>query len=511
MYLKNTFIKLNMKINLKYALIIIAICMGVILLGTKVYATTGKTINDSTRMREKASTNSNIVETILKNETVEIIEKEGDWYKATYQTTEGKKTGYIRSDLLEVKEEKKETENTKEKNIEDEEKEVEGEEIEEKDKEEKSKKEDEKSETLEENITENIEIELKTDIQLKLLPLIFSCNTGKIPANTKVTVTEIIGNWCRLQSDEQEGWVIKSLIENKMEVKTVENNEQKEETSEETKKEEKKQETTNTKLYVNTTTLNVREKADTKAEVVTQLDRNDEVTVLEIVDNTWTKVKRGNYTGYVASQYLSKTKDTTSRGMQEIRTEKKDETKKTETKKEESKKTTETTKKETTKTTEATKKESKKTTETKKEESKKTTETTKKETTKKETSSKKSSSKVTGSDIIEYAKKFLGCKYVYGATGPKTFDCSGFTQFVYKHFGYSISRTSGSQRNDGKVIKSKSDLQLGDIVCFTGHVGMYVGNGNFIHASHTGSDVKISSLNSSYYKNKFIQGTRILK
>ena len=470
-----------MRIKIKNIVILLAICIGLILIRTNVYASTAKTINDSTRMRKKASTSSDIVETIAKNETVEVVSEEGDWYKVKFKTSEGVKEGYIRGDLLEVEktDNKKEEPNTSTEN--------------------EKKEENNESNKSKITIKENTELKLKSETQLKLLPVIFSCKTGTIKADTNITITEIIGNWCRIQSDNQEGWVMTSTLESETEVESSKKEETKTEEKKEENTESKKEETTNTKLYVSTTTLNVREKADAKSEVLTQLDRNDEVTVLEVTDDTWTKIKYGKYTGYVASQYLSKT---SSRGTQETRSSEETKTNNTKTettKKEEKSKTTATTKKKT------------ETTSTNKKTETKTETTTKKTETKKETETKKSSSKVTGADIIAYAKKYLGCKYVYGATGPKTFDCSGFTQFVYKHFGYSISRTSTSQRGDGKVIKSKSNLQLGDIVCFPGHVGLYVGDGNFIHASHTGSDVKISSLSSSYYKNKFIQGTRILK
>ena len=128
-------------------------------------------------------------------------------------------------------------------------------------------------------------------------------------------------------------------------------------------------------------------------------------------------------------------------------------------------------------------------------------------TTKTTTSS--SSSKVTGADIVAYAKKFLGCKYVYGATGPTTFDCSGFTQYVYKHFGYTLSRTSTDQRKNGKKVK-KSDLQPGDIVCFSGHVGIYIGGNQFIHAANSKKGIIITSLSDSYYVKNYITARRIL-
>ena len=123
-----------------------------------------------------------------------------------------------------------------------------------------------------------------------------------------------------------------------------------------------------------------------------------------------------------------------------------------------------------------------------------------------------------GADIISFAKQFLGKPYVYAASGPNSFDCSGFTWFVYKHFGFSISRGSSSQRYDGNAV-AKADLAPGDIVLFTspnsggsvGHVGIYIGGGDFIHAS-SGSEmrVKIDTLNSGGYATRYKGARRIL-
>lgn len=487
--------------KLKNITLILVLSIGLIFLGTNVYATTGKVINDSTRLRKKASTSSEIVETIAKNETVDVIEEEGDWYKVKFKTSDGTVEGYIRNDLLEVEKSEEKTEEKKE----DEKKEETSETTSE-------KQENNNTQTNINEIKESTVLELKQDTELQLLPLIFSCKTGKIAANTKVTVTEIIGNWCHIEANDKDGWVMKSKMAS---VTTTTENKKEETKTEETKTEEKKEEekkeetskTENTKMYVTTTTLNLRSKADTDSNVTTQLDYGDEVTVLEVVDTTWSKVKYGSHTGYVASKYLSKDKpkDVTSRGVQEPRKVEQ------EVLANEQKNNTTSTKTTTNNTTTSSK--SKETSSSTKTTTKSTTSSESKTSTSTSNSKKtSSSSKVTGSDIVAYAKKYLGCKYVYGATGPNTFDCSGFTQYVYKHFGYSIPRTSTEQRNvsGAKVIKSKSDLKIGDIVCFPGHVGIYVGDGNFIHASHTGSDVKISSLSSSYYVNKFIQGTRIL-
>ena len=277
-------------------------------------------------------------------------------------------------------------------------------------------------------------------------------------------------------------------------------------------------------MYVSTVTLNLREKADTNSKIVTQLNQNDEVIVIKKVDNTWSQVKTGNYEGYIASKYLSskKIKETTSRGSEDIRNSeaaKKAEEEAKKKEEEEAKKKAEAAAKKKAeeeakkKAEEAAKKkaaeEAKKKAEAAKkkeaEEDKKKTESTSKKTT---TSSKKSS-KVTGEDIIAYARKYLGYRYVYGTAGPNTFDCSGFTSYVYKHFGYSLNRTSGGQRSNGKKV-NKSDLKAGDILCFSGHVGLYIGGNKFIHAANPRKGVIISSLSESYYVKTYITARRIL-
>ena len=95
--------------------------------------------------------------------------------------------------------------------------------------------------------------------------------------------------------------------------------------------------------------------------------------------------------------------------------------------------------------------------------------------------------------IVATAKTRLGCKYVWGATGPNKFDCSGFTQWVYRKNGISIPRTSSAQKSAGRVIKL-SQLQAGDIVWRSGHVGIYVGGGKVIHAPGRGKTVCYTSV-----------------
>ena len=121
-----------------------------------------------------------------------------------------------------------------------------------------------------------------------------------------------------------------------------------------------------------------------------------------------------------------------------------------------------------------------------------------------------------GQQIVDYAKQFLGVPYVYGGNGPNSFDCSGFTSYIYRHFGYTLNRTASTQLSNGVAV-SKSELQPGDLVFFryntsypASHVGIYIGNGQFIHASTNKYQVQIDQLLTGHYANVYIAGRRIL-
>lgn len=115
-------------------------------------------------------------------------------------------------------------------------------------------------------------------------------------------------------------------------------------------------------------------------------------------------------------------------------------------------------------------------------------------TEKKSVSSKKSSSLSKGKQVVNYAKKFVGNPYRYGGTSlTKGADCSGFVMSVYKHFGYKLPRTSYSQRKAGKKVSSLSNAQPGDIICYSGHVAIYMGNNKIVHASTRKTGIKISN------------------
>lgn len=123
-----------------------------------------------------------------------------------------------------------------------------------------------------------------------------------------------------------------------------------------------------------------------------------------------------------------------------------------------------------------------------------------------------------GQEIADYALQFVGYPYVYGGSSPSGFDCSGFTSYVYRQFGYSLNRSAASQLSNGTPV-SMSELQPGDLVLFkksgTGskaasHVGIYIGNNQFVHASTSTVGVIVSSLSEAYYTIGFVGGRRIV-
>jgi peptidoglycan DL-endopeptidase CwlO len=117
-------------------------------------------------------------------------------------------------------------------------------------------------------------------------------------------------------------------------------------------------------------------------------------------------------------------------------------------------------------------------------------------------------SKYTG--VVGIAMRYLGVPYVWGGASPSGFDCSGFVMYVYAQVGVSLPHYTGAQWSMGVPV-AKGDLEPGDLVFFDGlgHVGIYIGGGEFIHAPHTGTVVQISSLNSGWYAATYDGARRI--
>ena len=114
--------------------------------------------------------------------------------------------------------------------------------------------------------------------------------------------------------------------------------------------------------------------------------------------------------------------------------------------------------------------------------------------------------------FITYARILLGVPYSYGGTSPASgFDCSGFTRYVFEHFGVELPHYSGAQYLLGHGV-ARGDLVPGDLVFFdgVGHVGLYLGGDTFIHAPHTGTSVSVDSL-SGWYADHYDGARRVLQ
>ena len=208
-------------------------------------------------------------------------------------------------------------------------------------------------------------------------------------------------------------------------------------------------ETSQTVKYVNTTSgLNMRTGPATSYAKITTIAYGQSVNVLS-TSNGWSNINYSGSTGYVSSQYLQSTKPSSS------------------------------------------------------------------------SSSNSGSTSVSSSasSVIAYAKTLLGKPYVWGAQGPNSFDCSGFTYYVFKNkAGIVLPRTSSAQSKYGTSV-SWSNLKAGDLMFFdtnganngqVSHVGLYIGNGQMIHASSSQRKIVITSVNTSYYKNAFVNARRVL-
>ena len=223
--------------------------------------------------------------------------------------------------------------------------------------------------------------------------------------------------------------------------------------------EEKASEETSTKtLYINTETANLRKTASTASEVVTTLSLNSAVNVIS-EENGWSKVKVGDKEGYISSSLLSDKRQETSRSMTKFREKTAEESNKTEN-----------------------------------------------------TSNVASSGN--GSSVVATANQDIGSRYIYGGTAPSGFDCSGFTSYVYKKYGVSLSRTAAGQYSNGVAV-SKGELQPGDLVMFgksgINHVGIYIGGGKMIHAANPSRGVTTDTINSGYYGTNYVGARRILQ
>lgn len=458
---------------LKNILTILALIIALLVINSSLINAKTLTVNtDTLKLRKEASTESTILELLNYGEKLQYIEENGDWYKVKIRGI----TGYVHKDYVKVKEENTNTStnniigntvtnennttitnttNTIENNV--------------------------VTNTIENTISEGEntvqvssqpeiailkEMKISKDSNIYIIPLINANIIQNIKKDSKITVITKTNGWAYVETDEVTGWIRQNIL---VDINVTSNDTTTINPKEGTDKPKNEPETpsdtevTTKTMYVNTASIYVRKGPGTQHEIIDSLILNNGVKVVA-ENGDWYKVEIAGKTGYIAKRLLSDKKvSTTSRG--EVSREEEE------------------------------------------------------QAIGNSTTSDNTVQKSKGDEIVEYAKKYLGCKYVYGGSGPNTFDCSGFTMYVLKNFGVTLSHSATAQSRVGTHV-AKENLRPGDLVFFTdyetgsgiGHCGIYIGDGNFIHASSgTGYCVKISTLASGSYLKRYETARRVVE
>lgn len=453
----------------KKKLLIILIIIAILSVMTVISnaTTNGVITGETVKLREGPSLDAGLVTLLSVDNKVEVLGKEGDWYQVRYRDYEG----YVYADYIDVDGEvvdntattNQVTNNTIENVVNTVENTV-------------SNEVAPQENVVDNNTITNTTVDTTNDepqnsvigtnqkileeIELKILPLINAETLQTLTKDTIVTVDDEANGWAFISTDSVSGWIRADKLT------AEETNQTSTEQTNTTEPAEQTPATTEPQTgYISASSVNVRASASTSANVVTTLTRNTEVTI-EGEENGWTRITTSTgVSGYVSSEYISDEQVQATNRSDSERTQKIVELPNTATD---------------------------------------VTETEEVNTVVNK-----------GEEVVDYAKTLLGKDYVYGGVGPNSFDCSGFTQYVYKKFGINLSHSASAQANIGTTV-SKSDLQLGDMVFFSqggssiGHVGIFVGNNSFIHAANPQKGVVITSLADGYYTSNYKTAKRVL-
>jgi N-acetylmuramoyl-L-alanine amidase len=361
--------------------------------------------------------------------------------------------------------------------------------------------------TEDENLNNDEDLTNKTvkvnfDSNLKLLPTLSSITVASIKSGDEVKVIYDFNNWIKVEYNSNYGWLAKSIIKTDSATQTTT-----------TDSEEIDDNTSNTsattststslaetkKGYINVETANVRESASKTASLINTLDEFDTVTILE-EDGDWYKIESGDISGYVSKSLITIGTLNSSRSLTEERLAliAKEESN-TDTSNENSNSVT--------------------TANSDNASNGATAVNLSNEETSSNTNENAKSSSAKGQEVVDYAKQYLGYSYVLGGKSPETgFDCSGFTKYVFKNFGYTLGSVAADQVSSGREV-SREELQPGDLLLFydeaktrIGHVGIYMGNDEFIHAANSKRGVVTDTLSTnSYYNTRYVTARRIVE
>lgn len=471
---------MNLLKRILYVLIILIILMlvNITIVNAKTVEITTETLN----LRKEATTESDIVALISIGDECEVLGEEGDWYEVKYKEY----TGYISKEYTKVigsdtNENETDIKNENKTNTVDNDDVLDEDSVNNQTNSIISNTENSQDSTSEENEDNQTKSgKVINQVEVKILPLINGSVIETLKKGTEVTIISQLNGWSYIQTDTISGWIRTDNISSDEKEGNSNVNGTKNDESNTTKDDEDIKESSFTeKTMYATDYVNIRKEPNTSSDKLMVVSLNTELKVIGETGD-WYKVSTSLGDGYVSKELLSDKKTTVTNRGTVNRTEDK------------------------------------------------TNEGEEKNTSTSNLSKEEETVTSKTSEIVSYAKKFLGVPYVYGGASSLGFDCSGFTMYVYKHFGISMAHGAQSQAKLGKKItadkSSKSsllnNLKAGDLVFFLdyetmdeiGHCGIYIGDGNFIHASSgSGYCVKINSLlPGEYYNTRYCAARRII-